>query len=1017
VALNPTLDVSQYAHTAWRSREGFTKGGVHAIAQTPDGFLWLGTDFGLVRFDGVRTSQWQPPQGEALPHSMIRDLLVARDGGLWIATSQGLARWSHGELVTYPQFQGWFVNGLLQDRQGTVWASGNLLEGRCQVCAMRSDRTDCYGSDGTFGAWATTMAEDRDGNLWIATAKGLWRWQPGTPQLYSLPDAVLGNLHSLSTLPTGGMLVLTTKGAERIVEGGKASLYWALPATGLHANAVFTDRDGAVWIGTDQGLSHLHNARMDEFGQSDGLSGDNVGSLFEDREGNVWVATTEGIDRFHALPVTVYSARVGVLGWDASVLADRNAGVWFTTDLGVYRWKENRLLVYRGHHEESHREPQRPIDSDVVHEVVVPGLPDSPEASLFQDHTGKLWLGTRSALGYLEQDRFVSIVGVPPGYIDSIVEDRDGKLWVAHRAAGLLEISSNRVVQQIPWVTLSQNGPATRLSVDSVQGGLWLGFFSGGLVHVTGGQVRASYGSRDGLGKGRVNQVRMASDGAVWVATEGGLSRLKGGRIATLTTKDGLPCDNIDSSIEDDGSLWAYTACGLVRIARSDLQSWSDAADRAQSGRSKIPLTVLDDSDGVGSFSSISTFSPHIARTADGRLWLANPSGLSVVNPHDAHVNALPPPVHVERIIADRVPYEGHSRLRLPPLLRDLEIDYTALSLVAPEKVQFRYMLEGRDRSWQDAGNRRSAFYTDLPPGNYRFHVIASNNSAVWNTQGAAVDFTVTPAYWQTNWFRALSAAVALAIAWGLYQSRLRQLRRGFQVTLDARVNERTRIARELHDTLLQSLQGLLMRFQSVANLLPEGSTKQKLESAIDEGAEAITEGRDVIQQLRSSTVESGDLAVTLNILGEQLATIQTQDHKPSFVVQVQGSRRAIRPIVQDDIYRISAEALRNAFLHAEAQHIDVELHYGDRQLRVRVRDDGKGIDLKVAGAGYRPGHFGMHGMQERSQVLGARLEVWSELNSGTEVELTVPAAAAYGSTRARSRFWRFGGLAWRRTA
>jgi signal transduction histidine kinase len=336
--------------------------------------------------------------------------------------------------------------------------------------------------------------------------------------------------------------------------------------------------------------------------------------------------------------------------------------------------------------------------------------------------------------------------------------------------------------------------------------------------------------------------------------------------------------------------------------------------------------------------------------------------------------------------------------VRLPALIRDLQIDYTALSFVAPEKVRFKYKLEGYDRDWRDASTRRQAFYNDLPPRSYRFRVIACNNSGVWNEAGSFVDFSVDPAYYQTTWFALSVGAASLLLLAGLYQLRLRQLSRQFNVRMEERVNERMRIARDLHDTLLQSFHGLLFSFQAANNLLPNrpAEAKRQLESAIDQAAEAITEGRDAVQGLRSSTLVSNDLAEAIGAFGAAFSADKHGPHSVDFRVQVEGNPRDLAPLVRDDVQRIAYEAVRNAFKHAGARHIEVEVHYDTWQLRLRVRDDGKGIDPHVLKTGARAGHFGLPGMSEHAQLVGGKLDVWSELGAGTEIELTIPAAIAY---------------------
>jgi signal transduction histidine kinase len=484
---------------------------------------------------------------------------------------------------------------------------------------------------------------------------------------------------------------------------------------------------------------------------------------------------------------------------------------------------------------------------------------------------------------------------------------------------------------------------------------------------------------------------------------------VKKGRVATLNSKNGLPCDTVNSAIEDNNSIWLYMACGLVRVARPELDAW--AAD----SKRKIQVRVFDSSDGVRSHATPSGHSPRMAKTADGKIWFLPLDGVSVIDPRHLSVNNLPPPVHVEQITADRKTYwqnlfgDAASQVRLPPRVRDLEIDYTALSFVAPEKVQFRYKLDGRDRDWQDAGTRRQAYYTDLAPGDYHFHVAACNNSGVWNMAGDTLDFYITPAYYQTLWFRFACAAAFLALLWALYRYRLHQVAQEFNRTLDARVGERTRIARELHDTLLQSFHGMLLRFQTAQNLLPErpAEARKMLESAIEQAAQAITEGRDAVQGLRQSTVETNDLALALKTLGEELSAAGGNGKSAAFFVDVEGVTRNLHPILRDEIYRVAGEALRNAARHAQARKIEVEIHYDDRELRLRVRDDGKGIDPKVLKDEGREGHFGLRGMRERIELVGGQLDVWSEPNTGTEIEFRIPASIAYATSAPKQgRSW-----------
>jgi len=773
-ALDAALDMSQYGHTAWRNRDGFAKGYIGAIAQTQDGYLWLGTDAGLMRFDGVRTMPWQSPDGTPLPGNRIRALLAARDGTLWIGTSNGLASWSGSKLTVFHRFDGLTITALVEDRVRTIWVGAQTI-GRNDglLCAVEAATTKCTGEDGSLG-WIGAFYESSDRSLWIMASKGVWHWKPGPPKLYSLP--VIGGIKSLCEIRPGVMLATTRDGIAQVARGKVEALILPSVTSNTTFTSLLCDRGGGLWIGTlDEGLLHFHQGRIDRFQHSDDLSNDRVVQMFEDREGNVWTSTLDGLDRFRALPATTYTKAQSFGGTSgASVLADRDGSIWLDSSQGLYRWRNGSVLAYRA-------QSQRlsPSQAAPAREIVLSGLPERPWASLFQDYRGRIWVGSQSGLGYIENVRFTPMRGVQKGYIDAIAEDREDTLWIAHRGMGLLRLSPDLRMQNVPLKVAAKTGNASRLAVDSVRGGLWLGFFSGGIAHFVDGRIDVSYSAKDGLGKNAVNDIRVAADGTVWVATDGGLSRIKGGRIATLTEKSGLPCNAVHASLVDDANAtWAYTACGLVRIARADLDAWATAVDQAKAPPT-IPMFVLSNADGVHSFPTPgSTATPHLTKARDGRLWFITIEGMTVVDPRNLHLNTLPPPVHVEQIVADRRSYDIASRIRLPPLVRDLEIDYTALSLVAPERNQFRYKLEGHDRDWHDAGNRRQAFFTDLAPGNYRFHVIASNNSGVWNKEGETLAFTIAPAYWQTTWFQILVATTLALLLATVYRIRMRQVAR-----------------------------------------------------------------------------------------------------------------------------------------------------------------------------------------------------------------------------------------------
>lgn len=978
VALDRPLQVSQYAHTSWTARDGAALGLVFAMAQTHDGYLWAAGSFGMFRFDGLRFVAWDPPAGQSLPAKPYA-LLVSRDGTLWIGTFNGLASWDGRTLTLHPQIGAGFVTSLLQDRDGTVWVG--MLADRGRLCAIRAGQAECFTPEGGFGQFVWSLAEDGDGVLWAGADSGLWRWKPGAQRRYELPGMRVGDL---STTADGKLLVGTRGGGIKHFVGDRLVPFpmrsAARPGQPLadrevNSNKLLRDREGALWIGTEgRGLLHALNGEADAFSHAQGLSGDIACSLFEDREGNIWFGSEKGVDRFRKLPVTTLTRQQGLPSEATkAVLVTTDGSVWVATTDGLARWRDGRATVYR--------------ESD--------GLPAVSVQSLHQDPQGRLWVATGGGLAYLEKERFVPVGRLPSKEVYSMTTDAAGDLWLSGNA-GLARLREGRLVENTPWLALGRRQQAKVIVAD--QGGLWLAFWQdGGVLHLKDGKVQASFTASNGLAAGHVGGLRLDAEGTVWAATEdGGLSRIKDGSAATLSTRNGLPCNTIHWSMPDDqGALWLYSACGLVRVLRDDLAAW--VANPAH----KVSPKVWGAADGVPLLAfSPAYFNPPVAKATDGRLWFVSGADVQVFDPANLPFNPLPPPVHIETVMADHKPNPVVDGLRLPPLVRDILIEFTALSLVDPRSTRFRYRLEGHDTEWQETTDRRQAFYTNLPPGQYRFRVTAANNSGVWNDQGAQLAFTISPAFYQTAWFKLAVAALLAGLAWLGFQlwlrMRMRRLQRQFEAALEARVAERTRIARDLHDTLLQHFHGLLLQFQAAFNLLPDRprESKQVLARAIDRAAQAITEGRDTVQGLRTAALETADLADALQTLADDLA--QEAGNTASARIAVHGEPRPLHPLVRDEAFRIAGEALRNAFHHAQARQIDVEIHYDPRQLRVRVRDDGHGMDPAVLKTGEKQGHFGLSGMRERAGLVGGKLAVQSSPGSGVTVDFSLAGAQAY---------------------
>jgi len=974
LAADPPLQIAQYAHTSWTARDGTALGLVFAMAQTPDGYLWIAGSLGLFRFDGHQFTPWQPPGGQALPSGPY-SLLASRDGTLWIGTFSGLSSWDGRQFTArHPEVGRAFVTSLLEDRDGTVWAG--LLGDPGRLCAIRGKRIQCDAPEGGFGGFVWSLAQDRAGQLWVGADSGVWRWGPGTPARHPVPGARVGDL---TTTAEGQVLAgITSKGLwelagdqwvpHRFRSVSKPDEWMA--DREIKSNKLLRDRDGGLWIGTEGlGLLHVKDGQADSFTRTEGLSGNIACSLFEDREGNVWYGSERGVDRFRKLPVTTLSTRQGLPDdVTRSVLATADGALWVATNDGLARWRDGRLSLFK--------EGQ--------------GLPSAQVHAQYQDAQGRHWVSTAGGLAYFADERFVAADGGPSTEIYAITGDAAGNLWLSGNK-GLARLHQGRFVENIPWAALGHRQQAQLVVAD--RGGLWLSFWDGsGVSYVKDGKVQANYDFPHPPGHGQVTGLRVDADGAVWVATgSAGLNRIKDGRITALTPGNGLPCETIHwSTLDRDGHLWMYTACGLVRVGRDDLAAW--IADPAR----RVTPALWGVSDGVPlQVTPAAYFNPPVARQPDGKLWFIAGAELLWADPANMPSNTVPPPVHIERLTADHQSYPIEEGLRLPPRVRDMTIEFVALSLADPMRTRFRYRLEGHDSDWREAVDRRQASYTNLPPGRYRFQVKAANNSGVWNEDGAQLAFTILPAFHQTAWFRVGSLVVLAGLIWAGFQIalrlRVRRLHRQFEATLEGRVAERTRIARDLHDTLLQRFNGLLLQFQAASNLLPDRprESKRVLDTAIDQVAGAITEGRDTVQGLRASTLETNSLAEALRTLARELSSEGSRAIPVN--VQVQGKPQEMHPLLRDETVRIAGEALRNAIRHAQATRIDVELRYDARQLCLRICDDGQGIDPEVLRRGEREGHFGLSGMRERAEVVGGQLSVRCPEGGGTVVEFTAP--------------------------
>ncbi len=979
-ALDPNKRLTQYVHTSWRIQDGSAPAGMFSITQTSDGFLWfLSLPGDVYRFDGVRFLPRHTPAD--FSSSTVGSILADHAGGLWVVADE-LIHLKGGAVTSHFAVNGTAFQSISQDPDGSVWVA--TRRGSDQpFCHVTQRSVRCFGkNDGIPIPQVQSVLADGHGGFWLGGETALVHWHGGVSELYPVKAGIMG----LARAPDGTLWVGIQeegpgRGLEQFKDGALQPFVTpSFDGSKLSVTSVMFDREGNLWVASDaQGLFRIHGNAVEHYGHTEGLSGDSVWALFEDREGMVWAGTTSGIDSFRDPSIATFSAVEG-LGKDlaAGILASADGTIWVANDGSLDRIKDGTVSSIR--------------KKD--------GLPGDQVAAMVEDRAGNMWVGVDDGLYLFKDGRFRRLPEPnhqPLGMVVGMAEDTDGNIWAecASNPRKLVRIRDFQVREEFP---APQVPPGHNLAPDP-RGGIWIETRKGDLALFRNGVLETKIPLDRGASSLN-RQIMARPDGSVLVGTEHGLVGWRKGNVQRMTTKNGLPCDFIIAFVEDqEKRWWLYTRCGVVEFSDVELQRWW--ANPGTIVQNRVYGTLDGAQPNIGSFNAA-------ASTSDGRVWFSSGVVVQMVDPSRLSQKALLAETYIESVVVDRKEFAATEGLKLSPHPRDLQIDYTSPTFLIPQRVRFRYRLDGYDRDWHDAGTRRQAFYTDLPPGKYSFRVIASNSDGVWNDSAAKLDFSVTPAYYQTNWFRALCALLFLVLVWAGYQWRVRQLHHQFEMTLDARVSERTRIARDLHDTLLQSFHGVLLRFQTAFQLLPERpvEAKEKLGSAIDQAAEAITEGRDAVQGLRDSTVQTNDLALAVSTLGEEFAADST-GHRPAFRVAVEGQSRDLHPILRDEVYKIAAEALRNAFLHANAKRVEVEIRYDNERFRLRVRDDGKGIDAAVLSAQSREGHYGLPGMRERASIIGGKLTVWSEVDAGTEVELRLPADIAYVSARRGSWFSR----------
>lgn len=945
-------------HSSWSTRDG-APAMVLSMTQTTDGWLWLGGPTGLYRFDGMRFEQFVPANAPLLTRN-VSVVNAFDDGGLWIGyRTGGAAHLQHGKIRNYSERDGLpsrAVWGVERDGAGRVWAA--TAQG---MYYLENDRWQMPASSWAVPAgWYKTLMRDRKGILWTQGDDGVYFLLPGKTRFSKAP--VSSGTGVLFNLPDGSVVSWDAGPARfnRLAGPGQEGNRPQWQRLGSPTSLLF-DRRGNLWVGHKEGLEFRLANESFRSGPAQGLSGLTVGAIFEDREGNIWAATSSGIDRFRSRRLLRIDVPESAMG--AAIMADDDGGAW----IGGFHVSAN----------EAGEATARPLWS----------LNREGWADMVTSYTrtgdGMLWGGSYGAVRSLqgEDSRRIALpAAIGNKVVTSVLAEPNGDLLAAVQQAGLY-----RRKRDGDWEKAGDDGEVSVMARSDASG-LWLGYFPGRVVHAEGARWR-SYGQRDGLAIGLVMALHLNAR-HVWAGGDNGLALLDAGRFKQVAGTDGETFDGISGIVElANGELWLNATAGLFRISGEEIARFK------QLDGYRVHYEKLDQLDGLeGSAPRVSP-SPSLITSSDSRLWIVRTTGVFRLDP-SVRVPAWPAQPAIIKAIGP--PGEGmrlEGDLLLDPGVSAIQADFTVASLAMPERVRFRYRLDGIDADWREAGARRSAYYSNLAPGDYIFRVAASDYNGKWSDQQTVARFTVVPTMTQTWWFKVLCGLLLLCAGSIGYRWHIKRIARQMATRLQERVQERERIARELHDTLLQSVQSLILHIHAAVVKLPAKDTMRiQLESVLQQADDVVDEGRGRIRELRGETDGNPGFAEAV------LASASRLRPRDASAIQLltSGTLRRLDGAIYQEAMAIVSEAIANAYNHACARRIEVELHYGRREFRCIVRDDGIGIPAEILRGGGRQNHWGLRGMAERAERINARLALRSSADGGTEWHLSLPGTLAY---------------------
>lgn len=973
----PSLRISQYKHTRWTIDDD-VPAPIFAMVQGKDGYLWIGARDGLFRFDGIRFEKIEPEKKIPNRIDMIGQLLVARDGAIWVGYQTGGVAVYRNGVLRDTGLVSHTVLRLSETPDGTIWAAFTSTIQR--IARYVHGRWDFSPNEALPHLEVARLITTRDGTLWVDQDSVISILRPGANRFERFLDhqKARGGI----TEDQAGRVWLSDTDGSRVIFPRNTKLpgrqNYRTPGFPIDTVTMF-DRDGNFWgkSGADgifrvtkpdpRGALFSTSGDIDYYLEKDGLASKTVSAMLADREGNIWVGTATSLERFRPVNLVTEPELIdpGVRGFPMFSGADGT--VYIGQRGSVYRIRPGGR-------------PELILKTKKDPDAICEGLDRS------------LWIFSTGEVAHFQHNHW-SYLPLPPSSepdapINYCAPDQNGALWINGSTARARWTGRNW--ESFPLPVGMHGSVILRRSGSAAVGlynpsGLASMSPSFSLLRVKSGNALNSLHS----GYARKNDFIV---GGVY-----GLARIRGRHVDFLSA-DRYPRLALTSGLilSPDGVTWLMTLKGIVRIR-------TDALDRAFSdSRAPLPTMLLDEQDGLPA-SGIPAAYGTAARGGDGRFWFATAAGVVRLDPRVFWQNRVMPSVVISSVKVGNMLYRDPAKLVFPAGTSRGEIDFAALSLAIPKRVQVLYKLEGVDSDWIDPGMRREAFFNNLRPGTYRFRVIAANDNGVWNREGATLEFTIPPTFLQSNAFKIMCAFLVGLLLWIAYLVRLQQITGRLRKALELRLAERERIARELHDTLLQGIQALILRVQSVANRLDAGtSARKEMEHALDQAEAVLVEGRDRVREVRAQTAE-GDLAKAFLAVSASMPNALSK----RFELAVTGVQRTLHPLVHQEVQRIGEEAIRNAYAHSSGSLVQVRIDFNPRRFAISIRDDGTGLPPEVLASGAMPGHYGLPGMRERATRIGAVFAVDSDPGSGADIRVSLSGRSAYASSRSFRPNWR----------